>query len=74
MPGIPLHVIPKPPEGTRAVFVADVLPVLYGDGDTNFYCGLCGTVLAQNVIRDLIPNIVIRCPVCVSFNDTLQAY
>ena len=53
----------------RAVFRPDFVgPAMKGGGNFNAACGTCGTVLLENVGRDSVSNMVIRCAKCGSYN------
>ena len=71
-----LKVIPKPAEGTRTVLVPkrNVLPVIKGNippehGGLTFQCGNCGAPLINGVKKGQVRNIVIKCPLCGSYNE-----
>jgi len=69
-----LRIIPKPVEGTRVVMVwTGGLPFdafMKGGGETTCTCGNCGISLLKNVNYDNIHNIVYKCPICMSYNET----
>jgi DNA-directed RNA polymerase subunit RPC12/RpoP len=52
--------LPKPGE---------VLPLIKCDADLNLICGGCGAKLVEGVVENEIRNIVIRCPICESYNE-----
>ena len=69
-------VIPEPEPNTRAVFVfagPPGVPFMVGDppGNVVMDCGSCGNVLTDGVGVEQLQGIVIKCPKCGSFNDTL---
>ena len=68
---IKLEVISKPSEGTRTIMEPKVGPAFKGDGDTDYICGKCGTVLAEKMRKGQvqIKNIVVRCPKCGQYNE-----
>lgn len=68
---IKLNVIPKPPEGTRTVIESKVSPAFKGEGDCDYTCGNCETILAEKVRRGQIKNIVVHCPKCGQYNEFL---
>jgi DNA-directed RNA polymerase subunit RPC12/RpoP len=75
---VQLRVIPEPRAGTRTVFVAtddvDESFVFFG-GDTTgltFVCGHCGRPLMHGVARGQIVGLVMKCPRCGEFNETLD--
>lgn len=40
------------------------------DGDLNLLCGKCGEILVEGIMEgEQIMNVVIRCPVCRSYNE-----
>lgn len=76
---IRLKVIPEPDEGTRSVFITDSTEREFvfirgvGEGKTanlSLDCGKCGKPLIQDLKRDQIRWIVLRCPRCGTYNDT----
>lgn len=76
MPKIQLEVISEPEAGTAAVLVlsgpnmAAVAPyaIISGGGDTDYVCGACSAVLASNVNRGMLVNMVLKCAKCHSYN------
>jgi len=70
MPDIKLKVIPEPAKGTRAIIRGDKAPLLRGEGQFNYLCGKCGTVLLKGIQEGQVTGIVLRCAGCGSFNDT----
>jgi hypothetical protein len=68
---IPLPPIPEPEPGTRSVFVksadAPKGPFFMGEGDTDFVCGACNTVLASGIDPNEFVNLVFRCEECGAF-------
>ena len=66
---IKLTIISKPREGSRAVVESEVIPTLKGEGDLDYTCGNCGTLIAEKVRRGQIRNIVVRCPKCKNYNE-----
>lgn len=66
-----LPVIPPPPQGTAAVFVAGdgfMGPFLKGDGPIDLLCGMCLHRLVQQLHPGQIENLVLQCPACKSHN------
>ncbi len=70
MKEIKLKIIPRPSEGTRRVMNPEVTPAFMGDGDNNYVCGQCGTILAESIRSEYvgIKNIVVCCPKCGEYN------
>lgn len=70
---ISLFVIPKPEEGTRAVFIWNKPfpgPFMEGAGPVNLTCGNCDFHLAKNVDSVAsIRNMVLKCPRCKAYNE-----
>lgn len=67
-----LSVIRKPAPKTRAVFHSEGAPLFRGDGPLDFVCGGCREVLIAGVEQGQVRSIVIRCPACGCYNDTLD--
>ena len=66
---IKLSIIPKPREGSRTVIESKVSPVFKGEGDVDYLCGNCGTIVAEKVRRGQIRNMVVYCPKCGQYNE-----
>ena len=64
-----LCIIPKPAEGSRTVIESKVNPAFKGEGDSDYVCGNCETILAEKIRRGQIKNIVVRCPKCGQYNE-----
>ena len=69
---IKLNIVAKPPEGSRTVIECKVSPAFRGEGDTDYICGDCGTLIAEKMRRGQIKNIVVRCPKCGQYNEFPQ--
>jgi transposase-like protein len=72
-----LKVIPKPEKGSRSVLVAengaDNLLFFKGQaGDIHYECGNCNRVLVSGVYSAQVQNIVMKCPECGAFNETIE--
>lgn len=69
-----MKVIPKPKDGTAAVFIkkdpTDFIPYIEGEnGSYNYLCGKCNLLLIKNVNPDQIgEGIVLHCPKCGEYN------
>ena len=66
-----LKVIPKPKEGTATVIQhtkKGKISLIMGTGNDNYSCGVCSNILAKNVVRRQIANIVLMCPNCDAYN------
>ena len=59
------------PEGGKPRIILDreELPMLRRDGDTDYRCGSCDVVLAEQVWAWEVRNVVFRCPSCGSLNE-----
>jgi len=55
-----LSTVAKPREGRRTVIESKVSPAFRGEGDTDYICGGCGTLIADKVRRGQIRNIVVQ--------------
>lgn len=68
-----LKVISKPKPDSVSVLLpkkGETLPLIKFDGDLNLLCGNCNEVLVEGIIEEgQIKNVVIRCPVCRSYNE-----
>ena len=68
-----LKVIPKPKIDSVTLLLpkqGETLPLIKFDGDLNLLCGNCNEILVEGIIEeDQIKNVVIRCPICRSFNE-----
>lgn len=65
-----LKVIEKPPANTRVIFYSQTFaPMFIGDGNINFLCGLCNTLLVKRAWKNSFSNIVIKCPSCQAYNE-----
>ena len=70
---IKLKVIPKPDEGTAAVFTRgdskNYEPYITSEGGSyKLVCGFCELTLAEKVEFSQIQNIVLQCPKCKKYN------
>ena len=59
------------PEGGKPRIILDreELPMLRRDGDTEYRCGSCDIVLAEQVWAWEVRNVVFLCPSCGSHNE-----
>lgn len=67
-----LNIIEKPKVLSRSVVhgVGNKVPPLFiGEGNIDYQCGQCGTVLAKCAWALSMSNIVIECPRCHSYNE-----
>lgn len=73
MPALKLNVIPKPPEGTRAVLQTDRTDKGFvyfsGSGSLDLVCGNCANVLAKGMAEGQLRNLVLLCNQCNSYNE-----
>jgi hypothetical protein len=74
----PLTVIDEPEEGTRSVLMpTDDFgegPIIRGEGSLSFSCGECGRILLENVRAGQFGEVVVCCPSCASYNDTIHGH
>jgi hypothetical protein len=71
MSNITARRIPEPADNTRTVLRTDNEdPIMVGEGDISYLCE-CGHVLARNVVRGQISNIVFQCFNCGAFSEVL---
>jgi len=66
-----MEIIPEPKPGTASVLIRSgkgTLPIIKGQGDVNYVCGACHTVICEHVERGQIINIVFKCPQCQAYN------
>ncbi|MGL6170816.1 MAG: hypothetical protein ACRC1S_02830 [Vibrio sp.] len=75
MPKIQLSIIPKPKDNTASVIIrqpnyAELEPYLVfsGEGDTDYLCGGCRTVLASKMSQGQVKSLVFKCGKCKSYN------
>jgi len=65
-----LKIIEKPSANTRAImFSKGNFPIIDGNGNIHFLCGKCQTILAKQVWRLSLVNIVTKCPSCGTYNE-----
>lgn len=69
-----LLIIPKPKPDSVTLLLpkkGETLPLIKLDGDLNLLCGKCSEILVEGLIEDegQIMDVVIRCPVCRSYNE-----
>ena len=65
-----LKTVEKPSPRVRAViFSKGKFPIIEGKGNIDFLCGNCQTILAKNVWRLTLINIVTKCPSCGTYNE-----
>ncbi len=53
----------------RIILDREELPLLRRDGDTEYRCGSCDAVLAEQVWQWEVRNVVFRCPSCGAHNE-----
>jgi len=52
----------------------ETLPLIKFDGDLNLLCGKCSEILVEGIMEgEQIMNVVVRCPVCRSYNEIKMA-
>ena len=68
-----LQVIPKPKADSVTLLLpkkGETLPLIKFDGDLNLLCGECSEILVEGIMEgEQIMNVVVRCPVCRSYNE-----
>jgi phage FluMu protein Com len=69
-----LKTIPKPKPDSVTLLLpkkGERLPLIKFNGDLNLLCGKCNEILVEGLIEDVgqIMNVVVRCPVCRSYNE-----
>lgn len=67
-----LSLIEEPRPMTRVIEYAEdqsLLPFYKGEGNIDYVCGQCGTMLVESVWKFSISNIVVKCPSCQSYNE-----
>ena len=69
-----LKIIPKPKPDSATLLLpkkGEVLPLIKLDGHLNLLCGKCSEILVEglNEEEDQIMNVIVRCPVCRSYNE-----
>jgi predicted RNA-binding Zn-ribbon protein involved in translation (DUF1610 family) len=70
---IRLAVIPEPEQGTRSVIIytGEGTVVMRGGGNVIMECGSCGARLVDGLKTAQLQGIVLKCPQCQAFNETL---
>ena len=70
---IRLMVIPEPEPNTRSVLIytGDGTVMIQGAGNITMECGQCGVPLIQGVNVSQVQSMVLKCPNCGAFNETL---
>src|SRR5207245_4542770 len=60
------------PSRDRAVFTwagHENLVYFEGEGNVDFQCGSCGSILARRIWKLSCNNIIVKCPMCGSYNE-----
>jgi predicted RNA-binding Zn-ribbon protein involved in translation (DUF1610 family) len=70
-PQLKMALIPKPPEGTRAVMVQSGEGTVFirGSGKTDWVCGECGAILLERCGPHQVQGMVFLCNACGAYND-----
>ncbi len=65
-----LLVIPEAETKNESVLVLTTkgIPLFIGDSNDNYLCGVCNTVICENVARGQFSNLVFKCSNCGAFN------
>ncbi len=73
-PRVSLAVIPEPEPDTRSVLVytGEGTVVMRGDGNLTIECGNCKAPLVVGLNTSQLQNLVLKCPQCGEFNETLD--
>ena len=69
MPTEELRVIELAENHRRIVLGGADAPLLRRAGDTDYRCGVCGTMLVEQAWHWEVRNLVFRCPSCGSHNE-----
>ena len=65
----PLQSIAKPAENTRVLLYSEnIIPMIEGNGNVSFVCPSCGFVIAKNVWKLSLLNLVTKCPSCQTYS------
>lgn len=68
---IEMRVIPKPEEGSRAIFQTnnneDDFVFFKLNGENDYICSRCKKIICKNANRSQIKNFVFLCPRCKSY-------
>jgi hypothetical protein len=74
MPKRKLTVIPEPSDKVRTILKSgdpSNTVIIRSQGNYDLLCGKCSSVLAKNVLKDQVQNVVLYCNKCRSYNDTM---
>lgn len=66
-----LHIVPEPPAGTASITRSQAnVPFMVSDGNADYGCGNCGTVLLQAVTATQVQRqaTIIQCGRCRAYN------
>ncbi len=69
---IDLKVVQKPEATSRSIVRgkgAKVPPLFVGEGNIDYLCGRCEVVLAKNIWKLSLSNLIVQCPACESYNE-----
>jgi hypothetical protein len=66
------RLVTKPAEGTKTVIRPASLPALKDQGPVNCLCGGCRAKIAEQVYKEQMRNVVIRCPICGNYSEVTQ--
>ncbi len=70
MVDIKCTVLPKPhPSSAVLDSRATIVPYFNGTGPDSYFCGNCNFLVAKNITKGQIQNLVVTCPQCKSFNE-----
>lgn len=68
-PPIKLIPVPEPEEGKATIMHLTVPgPIIVGEGDQDYVCGICGDVLIKSVSAGQIQGGVFQCYQCKNYN------
>ena len=66
----PLQGIAKPAVNSRVLLYSEnISPMIEGKGNVSFVCASCGFVIAKNIWKLSLLNIVTKCPSCQNYNE-----
>lgn len=61
--------IVREPDRTRSGIIGRRAPIMVGEGDTDYVCGICDTMLLASVRCDEVQGLIAKCPNCGTFNE-----
>lgn len=61
---IKMKLTATPEEGFLGIATNDDVPIIVGEGETNYLCGNCQNVIGKNLVKGQVSNIGAICPKC----------